>query len=398
MKIWLCKQGETIPITQNSRIYRVGMLAKYLRKNNHEVIWWTSKFDHNTKRFLEEFDELPDGTKMKYLNGIAYKKNLSVQRILNHHQMGVNFSNEAGNMLENEKPDIIYVSMPTLDFAYRSVKFGKENSIKTIVDIRDLWPDVFLDLIPLRFLRKETFLMPWNKKLKYVLKNASLVVGITDEYIKWAQNKVKPFMLKNTITLPLGYTEIDLNKIEENENRKFTISFAGTIGQHFDLATIFKVAKRLEKENIHFNILGSGDLLENYKGIYGELKNISFYGWVNQDKITEVLLNSDLGIAPYKNTINFINNIPNKPYEYLAHGLPILTCLTGATRNLLKTQNVGYFYEEGNVDSLIKEIIKILDNKEDLLRKKNNSKLVFRENYSSDIIYSRFVEIIEEIL
>lgn len=53
MNIWLVTIGEPLPIDEgNYRLLRVGILANLLVKKNHNVIWWTSTFNHIEKKTL----------------------------------------------------------------------------------------------------------------------------------------------------------------------------------------------------------------------------------------------------------------------------------------------------------------------------------------------------------
>lgn len=396
MKVWLFKHGEALPLKTDSRKYRVGMIAEALRERQHEVIWWASTVEHAKKVKIESIEKLKNGSKIIALDGASYRKNVSVQRIVNHWQMGRQLTATANQM---DKPNLIYASMPTLDFAYRAVKYAKANDIPSIIDIRDLWPDVFLDLIPIEALKKDYLLYPWNRKLKYVLLNTDYIIGITEEYLKWALTKVNLSLdEKRHKVFPLGYDKVVGNYKNPFKDNKFQVTFAGTIGYHFDLETVFKAAKLLEHEDVNINILGDGDFLKGYIEKYSYLGNVKFVGWVEGPSISSYLLHSDLGIAPYNNTRNFIKNIANKPYEYMAHSLPIITCLTGATESLIKKHDLGYFYNEQDSEGLAKKINEVMNNKQELVDKKNNNRIAFNKYYDSSIVYSELVNFMENII
>ena len=397
MKIWLCKHSEDIPIIKGDRKFRVGMLADELAINNYEVIWWTSDYNHYKKIKLMLPNITYNGVKLKVADAIPYLKNVSVKRVYNHYQIGSFFTKHAE--LNVEKPDLIYASMPTLDFAYRATKYAKKNNIPIVIDIRDLWPDVFLDLIPVKFLRKDKFFYPWNKKLSYILNNASGITAITEEYLEWALKKAN--LERNIVThrvFPLGYEQVDTSNLKTNANRNFTITFVGTVGYHFDLETIFKAAEVLISEDITFNILGNGDLLEEYKQKYKHLKNVYFAGHVSGVNLQTFLHNSDIGIAPYYNSKNFRLNIPNKPYEYLAYGMPVLSPLEGPTERLILNNNVGYKYEEFNHLDLANKI-KLLKNEQILYDEmKKNCIELFESKFEKNKIYSEYINYINEII
>jgi hypothetical protein len=150
-RIWLVKLGETLPIgTNKKRLLRTGLLAEILAKEGHEVTYWCSTFDHFNKenRFAEDTEiETEEGYRLKLLNGKAYLKNVSIDRLINHRQIAKKFKEQIYK--EGNKPDLILTSIPTVELAYECVKFGKKFDIPVLLDIRDLWPDIFFqELLP----------------------------------------------------------------------------------------------------------------------------------------------------------------------------------------------------------------------------------------------------------
>ena len=52
MRVWLIQRAESTPHDDDGsrRLLRIGILADILQSQGHEVIWWTSAFDHVGKR------------------------------------------------------------------------------------------------------------------------------------------------------------------------------------------------------------------------------------------------------------------------------------------------------------------------------------------------------------
>ena len=393
MIIWLCKYGETIPINENDRKYRVGMLGEALKNNNFRVIWWASDFDHGKKMKIEIPKTTYKGIQLKRLTGRPYKKNISIQRILHNREIGNEFSEKS---LLEEKPDIIYTSMPTIDMAYRAAKYAEDNNVLLVVDIRDLWPDVFKTLIPFNVLRKDFWFKRMNQKLEYILNNADLVIAPTQEYLDWASRK-KNLKLHDTLVVPFGYQRAnDFNIYESYKVReqKFEVTFAGTVSVNFDLETVLQAAQKLENDDIYFNIIGSGDREAYLRNKYGYLSNVKFWGWCDATQLHNILKTSSIGIAPYLNHDNFIYNIPNKPYEYMAYGLSTFTCLKGATWNMLNKYQSGIYYEQGNAEDLAEKLL-IFKNSTNRIEASNNILRVFEREFAADIVYNNLVKKME---
>ena len=58
MRIFLLKIGEPLPTDDGSpRFLRMGLLAEMLVKQGHEVVWWTSTFNHAEKNLRAKKDK-----------------------------------------------------------------------------------------------------------------------------------------------------------------------------------------------------------------------------------------------------------------------------------------------------------------------------------------------------
>src|SRR6185503_20791356 len=99
VRVWLVTIGEPLPSDgPNERLLRAGILANELSKRSHEVVWWSSTFDHVRKkqRFREDTDlTLPNGVLLRLLHGCGYARNVSLRRLLDHAQLAYKFENKA---------------------------------------------------------------------------------------------------------------------------------------------------------------------------------------------------------------------------------------------------------------------------------------------------------------
>ena len=86
LTVWLLREGEPLPVDEHPRLMRTGLLAEWLRKQGHEVIWWCSAFEHQSKTYRvrqTETVEIAPGEKLVMLyTGIRYRKNVSPLRLL----------------------------------------------------------------------------------------------------------------------------------------------------------------------------------------------------------------------------------------------------------------------------------------------------------------------------
>ena len=147
MRVWVITVGEPLPIDAGSpRLMRAGMLGERCVAAGHDVLWWTSRFDHATMEQRRGAAHHVTGAgEVVLLDGADYARNVSIARLRNHRQMARQFT---ALSIKHERPDVIVASYPTIELAQAAVAFGRSRDIPVIIDVRDLWPDLFLDLLP----------------------------------------------------------------------------------------------------------------------------------------------------------------------------------------------------------------------------------------------------------
>ena len=414
MKIWLLKAGEPLPIEgSNVRLYRTGMLAEALAGRGHHVTWWTSTVDHVTKRHRfarttrctvnERIDII-------LLKSFLYKRNVSFSRLLNHTREARLFLDHA---MKCERPDIIVSSLPTLEFCRAAVRYGQAQKIPVVLDIRDLWPDIFGELGP-SVLRPliSIFLKYWVRIAKEACGGATAITGITPEFVNWGVKHANRVKNEFDQCFPHGYSKNTFSRqeIEASEIRwkglgivpdkeRFIACFFGNFGRQFELETVITAAHRIRADahNILFVLCGSGDSWEQYKRQAEGSDNIIFPGRVNACDIQTLMKMSFVGLAPYRSNRGFVTNLPNKPIEYMSVGLPVVSSLQGTLKELLEMNNCGVTYDNGDAEGLKRVLIDLRDNQQLLKSLSSNAYKLYSDNYTTEKVYGNLCAYLEHL-
>lgn len=415
MHVWLITVGEPLPIDgSNERLYRTGILANRLVQRGHKVVWWTSTFDHVRKIHRFNSDSTikeSNNFKIKLLHSIGYKKNVSIFRFINHYLIGCKFYKY---VQKEPRPDILLSSLPTLKLSLSAVKYGGKMNIPVVLDVRDMWPDVFLDFIPswakgtIRFL-----FLPMYNTLKAACSGATAITGVTPDFVEWGISHANRLPTDLDKALPFGYSKVTPNKedIEKAEkcwkryglskdNNEFIICFFGAMSSLFDLKTVIEAARKLKLQKRKFRIVlcGSGNYLTFYKNLAKDCENIVFPGWVGTAEIWTLMRISSVGLAPYFSIKNFTMNLPNKPIEYLSAGLPIVSSLKGVLENLLSNYNCGVTYENSDVDNLVSVLINLYDHPDQLEIMSKNAYALYKDKFIAEKVYDDMINYLELVV
>jgi len=411
MNVWLVKTGEPIPSDgENVRLMRMGILAKHLSDEGHQVIWWNAKFNHSSKLFrtIKSPIKISKNLKIQLLNSSGYKKNVSLKRlVLDHTQLANNFKTLAK---QEEKPDIILASFPTIGLSLASVKFGQKNNIPVVVDLRDLWPEAFLDSFP-NFSKTliKGILTPMYSKAKYTLSNATGLVGISQPFLDWGLKMAGRQKSNFDAVFPFGYKKVAANQKTNNlnefpflntnnDNKIFTFCYIGNLSYNLNLKPIAEALASLKDKSIKFQfiICGRGVALKDFETLFKDFDNVHFTGFINASQIATIMQYTDLGIVPYVNTPNFQKTISNKVVEYLAGALPIITSITGYMGPYLKKHNSGITYNSSN--ELVEHLQKLSAHREQLAQMKKNALELYEKNFKAENVYSNFTNHLKNIV
>lgn len=123
------------------------------------------------------------------------------------------------------------------------------------------------------------------------------------------------------------------------------VLFQGNLSQHKNLETLVKAMALVTDEKIHLVIMGDGPhkkclLKLQYQS--GVTERIHFHPAVPQQQLISYTQAADVGIIPYQGTC--LNNqycSPNKLYEFIAAGLPILATDLPELRRIVIGEKIG---------------------------------------------------------
>jgi glycosyltransferase involved in cell wall biosynthesis len=429
MRVWLVTLGEPLPITadapieaspeasptRSARLLRAGMLADRLARDGHDVVWWTSTFDHSKRAHVFASDTartLGPRYRIVALHGIAYARSVSLRRVINHAQTGFKL---AAAMEREPAPDVILASLPTVEMCVAATEYGARHGVPVVVDTRDMWPDIFAELAP-SWARPvaRLALAPLFAQVHKACAGATAITGITEPFVDWGVKHAKRARRPLDRAFPLGYTRTlptrdALDKAKEGWRARgvteahFTACFFGAIGRQFDLATIIDVARRLEGDDAthgHFKfvICGAGDDLERYKEMSKGVAAMVFPGWIERAEIASLMEIAKVGLAPYVGGMGYEDSYPNKTIEYLSAGLPIASTLEGLLRQLTETEGCGVHYPRGDSAALEHELRALERDPARLEAMRANARRVFEARFVAENVYGDMIEHLKAVV
>lgn len=405
MKVWLVRDLEPTPLDEGKpRLLRAGMLSAALAGRGHDTTWFTSSFNHYSRRQRQSgcFSLQPNLT-LRVLPGLGYEKNVGLGRVFHNYRFGRCFLKTARET--SLRPDVIIADLPTTEAAAAAVSFGQMEDIPTVVTIRDLWPDFFSDFAPpllKPFVR--VGLRPLDWQAQFACKHATSLIGISEGYLRWGQAKGGRRVGPDRVFY-LGYPRPRFQERAEREHvladmgipaSSDVASFVGSWGNTYDLPLVLETARRLcHRENLIVAVAGDWSVRPDLELAFRSLPNVRLLGWINKDQVSALLAHSTVGLLPYVK--NAPQGLPNKIFEYMAYGVFQVATLGGEAKTLLEATGTGVSIPSATAADISDAIKRALEQESD-----HNQRLrrqaVFEERFEAGKIYSNLIDHVEQVV
>jgi glycosyltransferase involved in cell wall biosynthesis len=178
---------------------------------------------------------------------------------------------------------------------------------------------------------------------------------------------------------------------------KRIVWYVGGFGWSYDLAPVIAAARRLAEKgdtSLQFVLSGSGGKEEALRSSTKGLGNVVFTGWLDAAGLAAMMRLAALGLAAYSDKA--AQSLPNKIFEYMSGGVPILSSLRGECAQFLRTHQCGATYN--SAAEFMEQIDAFQAHPQRWAEMGAKGRAVFLKEYDSAVIYPRMADYIEECL
>lgn len=375
---------------------RIYFIAKRLAEAGHEIRVITQKKGAEKKREVLEVD----GLTVVYLRNM-YSNDMSIPARI---KSFLNFMYKSSfEVFRGPKPDLVIATSTPLSVGLPALLrkwFGK---VPFLFEVRDLWPEVPIQMGGLKnpAIRKIAI---YFERLIY--KNATKIValspGMQDGVLKYeSAEKVEmiPNMAKKEHFYPRP-KDANVSKRLGLRPDSFKVIHFGTMGIANGLMHIMEIAKLMKGEqDVDFVFLGEGkmwDKLHAFKDDHN-LNNVHFFSRVPMKETSEILNEADISFVSFLDLPILYTNSPNKLFDSLAGGKPIIVNSNGWTRKMVEDYKCGY-YTNPNIPEEGRELIlKMKSDPAELSRMGGNARSTAENVFDQSILTEKFLNVVESI-
>ena len=386
-------------------IVRHHNLAKYMNKERYNVYIISSSAVHNSDfNFITDKKKYQisniDGVNYVHIKTDQYNGN-GLKRVINILQFYFN-TKRARKKLEKEigKPDIIYASSPVPTAAVVGLSIAKKSKAKSIVEVRDLWPD---SIVSFNVAKKNNILVKilyHIEKMMYI-KADKLVFTMAGgkEYLQTKKYKDKIDLSKvYNINNGVDIEQYDYNyknyAIEDdtdlNDSETFKILYTGSIRKAYNVKQILELAKKIQDnkfDNVRVFLFGNGnekpEMIQYCED--NNIKNVIFRDFVDNKYIPNIMSKCDICLLHGQNVDIFkYGTSQNKMFAYLYSGKPIISTFYNPYE-LIEKNGCGITLRNNTLDEYYEAFLKIYNSYEENKEKykENDKKLLEQFDYKN---------------
>jgi glycosyltransferase involved in cell wall biosynthesis len=188
----------------------------------------------------------------------------------------------------------------------------------------------------------------------------------------------------------------DEYKTQLQENNKFVLFYAGILTKTRGFFNIINAIENID--SVKLIIAGFGEDENELLKIFNNNKKINFIGKIRYEKVIEMTYKSDVLFALYDPSIpNNVFASPNKLFEAMMCGKPIIVNEGTSMTDIVRKENCGLVVSYGDIQALRKAILH-LSNDPKLCKKLGaNGRKAYEKKYSWKIMEKRLIESYETI-
>ena len=372
-------------------------IAKELVRRGHHVTMITS----SNKRHEPGRVNI-DGIDVVYVKNPAYDNYMSTLKKVWAFVAFIRNAIKAG--AKEKGVDIVFATSTPLTIGAVALWLKRSKKWRYVFEVRDLWPEFPIEIGAIKNKLAIWGLRKFEKRIydksEHVvalspgMKEGVMKAGTPEEKVSMIPNMAKPdkfFPHEPNLEIAKQFG-IDLTR--------FNVIHFGSMGRANGLQYIIEAAKCLRDkgdDSIRFLFMGFGatepvikKLAEEYK-----LKNVQFLGSHPMDIVAEVVNCCDASITTFLNLPVLKTNSPNKLFDSLSAGKPIIVNSAGWTKDMVEKDDCGFYVNAEKPCELADKLIQHKDDAATLKRWSENARKLSVEVYDKDILVGKVADVLE---
>jgi glycosyltransferase involved in cell wall biosynthesis len=240
-----------------------------------------------------------------------------------------------------ERPDVVIGTSPTFFAAIAAEEIARWRGLPFVMEVRDLWPAVFVEL---GVLKNRAMIRALERLELWLYRRAARVVTVTESFRADLIRRGIP--AEKVVTIPNG-ANVDFWTPSRDDHGlrarlglegKFVALYIGAHGISQALAALLAAATAVRHDDrIRFVFVGEGAEKERLvaSARAQELNNVLFLDPVAKEEVRDFYAMADVCLVPLRDIPLFDTFIPSKMFEMMSMARPIVASVRGEAAAIL---------------------------------------------------------------
>lgn len=290
---------------------------------------------------------------------------------------------------------------PTFFAAMAAASAARRRKIPFIMEVRDLWPAIFVEL---GVLKNPAVIRRLEKWELWLYRRAARIVTVTESFRANLISRGVP--ARKVATVPNG-ADIEYwrpgadgrgLRRQLGLQGKFVVLYMGAHGISHALGRVLECAQRLrDRPEIQFLFVGDGAEKKQLvrQAEQARLPNAHFLDPIGKEEVRRFYAMADLCLVPLRNIPLFDTFLPSKMFEIMAMGRPILASLRGEAAGILNASGGAVVVEPEDVEGLAHAVVKLHGREEELEGMGRAGRAFAAAHYSRSALAAKYLEVLQ---
>jgi glycosyltransferase involved in cell wall biosynthesis len=305
--------------------------------------------------------------------------------------------------LRAPRPDVIFATSTPLTVGVPGLIASKLRRVPLVFEVRDPWPEAAFQMGALSRTGIAGRAALWLERTLY--RESAAVIGLSPGMIDFilaaGADPAIVHMIPNCSDLELFHPGPKDPAVIAHYGLgdAFVAGYAGAIGPANAVDTIAQAARILRdrgRGDIKVLVVGDGKMLPGVRAFRDEhgLDNLVLVGSLAKNELPALLRSCDVLLAHLAKIPVLYTGSPNKLFDAMATGRPIIVNSPGWTKPLVVDNDAGLFVEPEDAGQLADAIERLADDPESVRRMGANARRVAEEEFSRDVQADRLVAVL----
>ena len=326
----------------------------------------------------------------------------NVQSFLERTKTFLSFAWKSIRLVFKEDYDLVFATTTPLTAGIPGIFARWLRGKPFVFEVRDLWPELPREMGVI----KNPVILGMMSVLEWLsYKSAHRLVGLSPGIVKgilrYKKDPARVKLIPNGCDIEIFRSEVAPWRPDGVTDQDLLAVYTGTHGIANGLDAVLAAAAELKKRgrsDIKLFLMGQGKLKEGLQKSAAEqgLDNVIFHDPVDKKKLAGLMAGADIGMQILANVPAFYyGTSPNKFFDYLSAGLPVLTNYPGWVADLVRENGCGFAVEPAQPAAFADALEAAADNKDSLVGMGEASAKLAEQQFSRDDLANRFVEWLE---